>query len=118
MAVIGFSSIIIGLIAMGVSLTIGFRKCVEIEQLAGRPGSDMHKMARIYGGHLVGRTIRGAVVGSFLIYRRFPGWGLRRAAKLGDVEVEIPSRLERWVIIPQAVGFSAALLCLLLVQLL
>ncbi|WP_148862748.1 hypothetical protein [Marinobacter fonticola] len=117
-AVTGFVCMFTALIAIGLSLTIGFRKCVEIEKLAGAPGKEMRTMARVYGDHVVGRTVRGAVVGSFLIYRRFPGWGARRAAKLGDIEVDIPARLERWVIIPQAIGFSATALGILLSQLL
>lgn len=107
LGLVSFTGMIVGLVAALVILTIGFRKVVEAEKLVAPQDSEMHKMARLVGDHLVGRLIRGVALTSFLIQRRFPGWGVRRAAKWGNVEAEVPPRLRRWVLIPQFVAWGS-----------
>lgn len=102
-----FAGMIVGLIAALVTVTIGFRKVVEVEKLVAPQGSELYKMARLVGDHLVGRMIRGVALTSFLVQRRFPGWGVKRAEKWGNVDAEVPLRLRRWILIPQAVAWGA-----------
>lgn len=97
--IVGSASMLVGLATLLVMLTVGFRKVVEAEKLAAPPGRDCGiRTARQLGDHLIGRMIRINYMAYFLTLRKLPGWGGRRAAKLGDVEAEVPQRLRRWIL--------------------
>lgn len=112
LAILGFVFMHIALIALGIMLTKGFRKSVEVEKLCATPGSEMQKWARIMGTQMIGRMVRITVVTSFLVQRRFSGWGVRRAAKLGDVEATVPPGMSRWVVIPQLIFAVSTILAI------
>ncbi|WP_148862746.1 hypothetical protein [Marinobacter fonticola] len=110
LGVTSFTGMVVGLVAGVIILTVGFRKVVEVEKLVAPNGSEIDKMARLVGDHFVGRMIRSIALTSFLMHREFPGWGVERAAKWGNVEAEVPSRLRKWVLFPQCLFIVCGLL--------
>ena len=65
-----YVTVMIGLLALAFSLSLGFKKIAEIENIVGPQGSTIDIQKRAWGGSPVGRWIRIVYLMSFFFWRR------------------------------------------------
>lgn len=103
-------AVLIGLVALIFSVTVGFKKIAEIENIVGPQGSTIDIQKRAWGGSPVGRWIRIVYLMSFFFWRRIPGHGVKVASGLGDIDADVPWQLRRWLVIPMGVFWFSILM--------
>lgn len=107
LAFISAAGILVGLISWAVVLSAGFRRVVEAEKIIASQESDQYRNLSAWGTSFVGRMVRVVNMASFLFWRRFPGYGIWVASRIGDPNAKVPANTQAWIMIPFTLFISS-----------
>lgn len=104
---ISAAGLLVGLISWWIVLTKGFRCVVEVESIVANQGTNLHRNSSAWGTSFVGRMVRVVNMASFLFWRRFPGYGVWVASKIGDPKAKVPASAQAWIMVPFTIFISS-----------
>ncbi|WP_203299807.1 hypothetical protein [Marinobacter sediminum] len=99
-AIIGATSLGVGLILLFLMVTLFFRKTVEVERRIATPGKQLDGIRLVWGNGPIGRWMRVIHVYAFFVFRNLPRIGSRIEARMGDEQEPLPLSLKLWVLVP------------------
>ncbi|HCW91477.1 MAG TPA: hypothetical protein DHU56_15695 [Marinobacter sp.] len=92
--------ILLGLIALLMTLTVFFGAIRKLESHIATPGKQLDEIKKIWGNGPIGRWMRAVHLHMFFVFRRLPLYGKSIEARFGDETTHVPTRLKMTFMVP------------------
>lgn len=98
---IGYGSLLLSFLPILIIITIGFRYVLLIEERVSKGSGGISTARTLWKGRVVGRFMRSGNVFAYLLFRSLPSkFFSRKAALLGDPDIDLPASWQAWVLLP------------------